>query len=228
MSIMRKSPVILMVPLRKISAKGDFKTDQISLKLFSFIALDSAFKGAATIMNFKDPVISMEVASEKIDLGKIKNFLPDLYSQYGLETNGLASFNASFDGIVSSPLSGKINVNAKLQGVDVASSKFNQKANNITGTISGTPDTLAWNNFSGNYLGKNYTLTGTLNDFKAPKIKTNLNGEDIRLDVDVENKNNAWILNKVIGKYFDILFDATGKNQLARKPRSACRHKNID
>lgn len=175
------------------------------------MAFDSAFKGAATIMNFKDPVISAEIANESIDLGKFKDFLPDIYNQYGLTTTGKASFNASFEGIASSPLSGKINVKAQLQGVDVESTTFKQKATNINGSIAGTPESLTWNDFSGIYLGKKYTLTGSLNNFQAPKISTSLNGDDIKLDVAVENKGNAWTINKLLGKYFDILFEGTGK-----------------
>ncbi len=197
-------------PFNTITAKGDFKTDQVSLKLFSFVALDSAFKGAATIMNFKDPVISAEIANESIDLSKLKDILPDIYSQYGLETKGKASFNASFEGLASSPLSGKINVKAQLQGVDIASSKFKQHVTNINGSVDGTPDSLSWKDFSGSYLGKTYTLTGSLNDFKAPRITTTLSGEDIKLDADLANKGSAWNISKLIGKYFDIIFDAKG------------------
>ncbi len=198
-------------PFNAIAAKGDFKTDQISIKLFSVVAMDSAFKGAATILNLKDPVLSVEIANESIDLSKLKDVIPDIYNQYGLDTKGSASFNASFEGLVSAPLSGKINIKAQLQGVDVASSKFNQRASNITGTVEGTPDSLTWNNFSGTYLDKKYTLTGSLNNFKSPKIKTTLNGDDIKIDTDIEKKNNDWSINKLVGKYFDIVFDASGK-----------------
>lgn len=201
-------------PYNNITAKGDFKTDQISIKLFSFLALQSSFKGAATVLNFKDPVLSVDVTNEELDLAKVKDIVPDIYAQYGLTTTGTASFNATFEGLLSSALSGKIGIKAKLNNVSVSSSTFAQQATGISGNVEGTLDSLAWKDFKGTYLGKQYTLSGSLKDFKSPRITTTIDGDDIKLSASIENKGKSWAVNTFTGKYFDVAFNTTGSVSL--------------
>ncbi len=216
-------------PFKDIALNGDYATDNLNIKLLSLTAFGTALKASGTIMNFKAPVLNVQAAAEKIDLGKLKEILPDLFKEYGLETSGEASFNAQFQGLASDPLSGKIKAQAKLNNVSVSSLKFNQSAHNISGSIEGTPDALAWNDFTGTYLEKSYTLTGTLNDFKNPRVKTSLDGADVKLHIDAAKDGDIVTIKRLDGKYMNIAFNTTGTVSMpAGKQPAIDLHNKVD
>lgn len=204
-------------PFKSINTKADFKTDNLNVRSFSVSVMDTAIKGALTLINFKNPVLNLDASSDRIDLSKLKIILPDLVKQYGLETTGVARFNAQFEGLISDPLGGSIKAHADLENINVSSATFKQAATNISGGIDATPNSLTWHNFTGTYLGKTYTLTGNLNDFKNPSIKTSLDGDDVKLTADVIKKDNIITINTLTGKYLKIAFDATGTVDLSSK-----------
>ncbi|MBI4309986.1 MAG: hypothetical protein HY591_06610, partial [Candidatus Omnitrophica bacterium] len=180
------------------------------LKSFSVVALETAVKGAGTVTDFKAPALDLQASCESVDLAKLKNILPDIFKAYGLETSGEASFNIQFQGPASDLLSGTINAKADLHNASASSSKFNQKINNVSGTVTSTLDSLSWNNFTGTYLGKAYTLTGGLTDFKDPKVKTTLDGQDVQLKVDLDKKDDLVTIHELNGKYLKFTFGAAG------------------
>jgi hypothetical protein len=207
-------------PLKEISLNSEFKTDQVVIKSLYVLALEAPLKAAGSIMNFKNPIANIEIACDHIDLGKIKNAFPAEYEKFGLTTSGAASFNVNFQGLLSSPLAGKIKAHAELNNVNAESATLKQAVSNVSGTIEGTPDSLTWNNFAGTYLGKAYTLTGGLNNFKNPHIKTSLNGADVRLNVDAQRQDDLWTIAQLEGKYLNLAFSADGTVNMPadRKP----------
>jgi len=193
-------------PFTDIELDGEFQTNQMDIKSFALVAMDAPVKGTAAIMDFKNPVVNVEATCEKMDLAKLNGML----QQYGVETSGEASFNVQFEGMASDPLGGKIKARMDLRGVNVASSKLNQSVSNISGTVEGTPDVLSWNNFTGTYLGKSYTLNGGLTDFKNPKITTSLDGDDVKLKADLKKSGDVLTIKELKGRYLKVSFDANG------------------
>lgn len=197
-------------PFKDITLNADFKSDSFTAKLFSMVVMDTAIKGAGTVMNYKAPVLNIDAASDRIDLKKLKEVLPAIFKEYGLDVDGEASFNLQFQGLALDPLSGKIKAKAELRNVNVASTKFNQSISNISGTLEGTPDSLSWDNFSATYQGKPYILNGGMTNFKNPKIKTSLDGQDVKLKADIAKNGDLISIAALSGQYMSIKFSADG------------------
>jgi len=197
-------------PFKNINLDAAFKTDELTIKSLVLQVLDTNIKATGTVLNFKAPVLNIQAGSDKIDLAKLKNVFPQIMNQYGLEVSGTASFQAQFEGLASDPSSAKIKATAELAHVNVASKTFSQSITDISGHLDCVPNALTWDNFTGTYLGKAYTLTGGLNDFKNPVIKTTLDGADVRLRVDVRKNGDTLFINEWAGKYLNIAFGASG------------------
>lgn len=199
-----------------INLDAKFATDELHVKLLSFVVLGSAVKTAGSVVNFKAPVLDVEASSEKIDLAKLKDVLPQVFQEHGLQADGTASFEAAYQGPSSDISAGKLRAKVQLTAANVSSSKYNQSLSNISGTIEGTPDTLYWNNFTGTYLSNVYTLTGSLSDFKNPFIKTSLEGKDIRLKTEAAKTGDMLSIKTLEGKYFNVAFGGTGTVDLSK------------
>ena len=99
---------------------------------------------------------------------------------------------------------------ASVKNVSVSSSKFHQKIKNITGIIEATPDSLKWRDFTATYQGQKYTLSGSLDNFKNPKILTTLDGPDLQLKADIVKNDDLITINALTGKYLNAAFDSKG------------------
>jgi hypothetical protein len=197
-------------PFKNINLDAAFKTDELTIQSLVLQVLDTDIKATGTVLNFKAPVLSIQAGSDKIDLAKLKNVFPRIMDQYGLEVSGTTSFQVRFEGPAWDPSSAKIKATAELADVNVASKTFNQSITGISGHLDCAPNALTWNNFTGTYLGKAYTLTGSLNDFKDPVIKTTLDGADVQLKVDIRKNGDTLTINELTGKYLNITFGASG------------------
>ncbi len=197
-------------PFTEIQAEGEFKTDQVSLRSLSLVAMETLVKGAATVLNFKSPTINADLTSDRIDLAKLKTILPQLFEEYELQTSGEAGFALQFQGLAADPLNGRINIQADIRDGAFSSAKLKQSISKVSGNVLGTPTSLTWRNFTAEYLGKSYTLTGELNDFKNPRVKTSLEGEDVRLDTTFAKAGDIVHFQTLDGRYFNIGFGLTG------------------
>ena len=99
---------------------------------------------------------------------------------------------------------------ASVKNVSAYSSKLHQHIKNITGIIEATPDSLKWRDFTATYLDKKYTLAGSLENFKNPKILTTLNGPGVELKADLVKNNDLVTINALTGKYLNAAFDSKG------------------
>ncbi len=201
-------------PFNNINVSADFKTDALDIQSLSLNVLDTDLKASGSVTNFTKPLVNITAECERINLAKLKDVVPELMNQYGLEISGEAGFKVKFEGAALDPLNAKIKATAGLSGVNVASSKFNQKVTDISGSIEATPDSLSWKDFKGVYLGKNYTLTGQLTDFKNPKVTTSLDGDDVQLKADIAKNGDQVTINTLTGKYLTIGFGASGSANL--------------
>ena len=59
-------------------------------------------------------------------------------------------------------------------------------------------------------LGKKYTLAGSLDNFKNPKILTTIDGPDLQLKADIVKNNDLITINAITGKYLNAAFDSKG------------------
>ena len=99
---------------------------------------------------------------------------------------------------------------ASVKNVDVSSSKLHQHIKNITGIIEVTPDSLQWRDFTATYQGQRYTLSGSMDNFKNPKILTSLDGPALQLKADIVKHHDIITINTLSGKYLNAAFDSKG------------------
>ena len=133
-----------------------------------------------------------------------------MVDQYGLSFDGTSSVKVKFEGLASDPLAGKILAVASVKNVSVSSSKFHQEIKNITGIVEATTDSLKWRDFTATYQGQKYTLSGSLENFKNPKILSTLDGPDLQLKADLVKNNDLITINALPGKYLNAAFDSKG------------------
>ncbi len=196
--------------LNNVELDADFQNDEAAINALSADVLDTNVRVYGTVNNFQNPILNITAETDELNLAKIKDLSPQMVDQYGLSLEGTSVVKVKFEGLASDPLAGKILAVASLKDVSAYSSKFHQRINNITGVIEATPDSLKWRDFTATYLGKNYTLSGTLDNFKTPKIIATLNGPGLLVQATLAKNNDLITINSLTGKYLNAAFDSKG------------------
>ncbi len=196
--------------LDNVELDADFQNDEATINALSADVLDTAVRINGTVKNFKAPLLNIVVEADELDLSKIKDFAPQLVRQYGLSIDGSSSVKVKFEGLASDPLAGQILAVASVKAMNVASSKLHQRVRNISGIIEATPDSLKWHDFTADYQGKNYSLSGNLHNFKNPKIMTTLMGPHLQLKADLVKDHDLITINALTGTYLNAAFNSTG------------------
>lgn len=195
---------------------ADFQTDTATINALSANILDTNVQMTGTVKNFKDPMLNVNVQADECNLSKIQNMAPQIVAPYGLTFDGTSSVKVKFEGLMSKPLDANILATASVKNASVMSSKYHQRIKNITGIIEATHDSLKWREVTFTYLDKKYSLTGSLDNFKNPKILATLEGKDIQLKADMIKNENLVTINDLTGKYLNAAFDAKGTMTLIK------------
>jgi len=201
-------------PIDGIGLDADFKTDSATINALTVNILDTSLRAAGSIENFKNPKINVNAEANDINLARIKDYIPQIIEDNGLNINGNASLKLKFVGNANQWQDADISALITLDKVNASSSKFNQAVSNINGIIEATPNSLLWRDFKGSYLGKDYALTGKLTDFKNPKMTTTLDGADVQLKADIAKNDENVTINQLEGKYLTIAFGVTGSAKI--------------
>ena len=196
--------------LEGVELDADFQNDQASINALSLNILDTNVRINGSVKDFKDPLLNLIVEADELDLAKIKDLMPQLVSPYGLNFDGEASLKVKFEGLFSDPLAAKVLAVATVKGANVSSSKFNQKINNITGILEATTDSLKWRDTTAIYQGKTYSLSGSLENFKNPKVLMDLVGPQLAVKADLAKNNDLITINSLTVKYLNIDLESTG------------------
>ena len=69
--------------------------------------------------------------------------------------------------------------------------------------------------FTAIYQGKKYTLAGSMDNFKNPKILATIDGPDLQLKADIVKNNDLITINAITGKYLNADFDSKGTINLS-------------
>ncbi|MEI7998353.1 MAG: DUF748 domain-containing protein [Candidatus Omnitrophota bacterium] len=205
-------------PLKNINLTVDLKTDAADIQNLSLTVLDTPIKASGRISHFLKPHLNIEAQAGSIDLSKAKVIAPDLLKKYGINIDGeIKSFKLKFDGTPSDLSKATINGEGELQGVNVESLSLKQSLKDISGTIKATGDSISWEDFTATFMEKTITLTGHLNDFKNPKIKTSLVSKAIGLDAEINKVDNLVVIKNVSGHYLSANFKINGSIDLSSK-----------
>jgi hypothetical protein len=196
--------------LDNVELDADFQNDEATINALSINILDTNVRANGTVKNFKDPILNIVAEADELDLSKIKDLAPQIVDQYGLSFDGTSYVKVRFEGLVSDPLAGKIQAVASVKNVSAASRKFHQRIKNITGIVEATTDSLKWRDFTATYQGQEYTLSGSLHNFKNPEILTTLDGPNLHLKADLAKTNDLITINALTGAYMNATFGTTG------------------
>jgi hypothetical protein len=201
--------------LSHIDLDADFENDKATINALGAEILDTSVRATGTVMNFKAPVLNIVAETEELNLEKIKDLAPKFVDQYGLELAGTGSVKLKFEGPASDWLSGKILAVASVKNASAYSSKFRQRLKDVTGIVEATPDSLKLRDFTAVYLGTKYNLSGSLANFKNPKITAELDGPGLALKADAAKMGDVITVNALNGKYLNAVFDGQGTVTLA-------------
>jgi len=196
--------------LDNVELDADFQNDEATINALSANILDTNVRVNGTVKDFKNPVLNIIAEADELNLAKIKDLAPQLVDQYGLSFDGTSFVKVQFEGLMSDPLAGKILAKASVKNVSASSSIFHQRIKNITGIVEATPDSLKWHDTTVTYLDKKYTLAGSIDNFKNPKILTTLKGPDIQLKADIVQTHDLITINAITGKYLNADFEGKG------------------
>jgi len=199
-----------VAPLDNVELDADFQNDEATINALSVNVLDTNVRVNGTVKDFKKPVLNITAEADELNLSEIKFLAPQMVDQWGLSFDGTSNVQVKFEGLASDPLAGKILAVASVKNVGVSSSKFHQRVKNITGIIEVTPDSLKWRDSTLTYLGKKYNLTGSVENFKDPKILATLDGPGLQIKADLAKHNDLITINDLTGKYLDADFDSKG------------------
>jgi hypothetical protein len=201
--------------LDNVDLDVDFENDEATINALSADILDTNIRVTGSVKNFKNPILNIIVETDELNLAKIHDLAPQLVDQYGLNFDGTSTAKIKFEGLASDPLAGRILAVLTVKHVSASSSKFHQKISNITGIIEATPNSLKWRDFTALYQGQQYSLSGSMNNFKNPRIITTIDGPNINLKADIVKDHDLITINTLTGKYMNAAFDSKGTITLA-------------
>jgi len=205
------------IPLDNVELDADFQNDEATINALSLNILDTNVHINGTVKNFKDPILNILAEADELDLAKIKDLAPQMVQRYGLSFNGTSYIKVKFEGLLSDPLDGNILAVASVKNVSASCSTLHQKVKNITGIVEATTNSLIWRDFTATYQGQQYTLWGSLHDFKNPAILNTLDGPGLHVKADLVKNNDLITINALSGNYLNANFNSTGTILLARK-----------
>ena len=194
---------------------ADFRNDEAVINAFSVNILDTSLHMTGTVKNFKDPLLNITADADDLNLAKMNDLSLPLVSQYGLTFDGTSFVKLQFAGSLSDPSNAKILAVASVKNVSIASSKLHQRIRNITGIIEATPDSVKWRDMTAVYLGQKYTLDGSMDGFKNPRIFTTLEGPLLQLKADIAKDGRIITVNSLAGKFMGAPLNSTGSITLA-------------
>jgi len=196
--------------LDNVALDADFQNDEATINALSANILDTNVHVNGTVKNFKNPSLNITAEADELNLAKIKDLAPQMVDQYGLSFDGTSWVKVKFEGLASDPLAAKILAVASIKNASASSSKFHQKIKDITGIIEATPDSLKWRDTTATYQGQKYTLAGSMENFKNPKILVTIDGPNVQLKADLVKNNDLITINAITGKYLNAAFDSKG------------------
>ena len=200
--------------LDNVELDADFQTDTATINALSVDILDTNIRINGTVKNFKNPFLNITAEADELNLAKIGDLAPHMVEQYGLSFDGTSRVKVKFEGLMSDPLDANIQAVATVKNVSVSSSKLHQRIKNITGIVEATPDSLKWRNFTADLQGQKYTLSGSLKNFKNPKIIFTINDSDLQLKADIVKNHDLITINAITGKYLNADFNSQGSISL--------------
>ncbi len=196
---------------KDIQGEIEFETDKIHFPRLSAVILDASIELSGEMSQLINPYLEIKAQIKQVDPGKLVPLIPDLFAKAQIsEATGPIDIDLDFKGNALAPLEAEATMYAKLDHVTIASPKLPEQIKDITGIIKYSKDHLEWQNLTGMFQNKIYSISGNLENFSKPVVKTSLAADDLELNAHINILNNAIQIITLNGKYLHSDFGIKG------------------
>jgi len=196
--------------LNHVELDADFENDAATINALGINIMNTNLHLNGTVKNFKDPWLDITAEADELDLKEINHLFPKIMAPLGLSFDGTSMVKVKFIGRAADPLGGNILAVASFKRASAYSRSLHQKIKNITGIIEATPNSLKWRDMTAVYNDQKYDLSGSLEDFKNPKISASINGPQLEIKADIVKDMDTVTLNEISGKFMSTSFNSLG------------------
>jgi len=171
------------------------------------------FKANITLINFKDPVLSVDLSArpdlediQKLAKSNFKTELPCDISGHGVLRlkieNSAGQAQPKIEGVLST-------ANAR-----VYFPKDKAEIKSITGDINFTSEKIIWNGLIFRFLNTAYKTSGSVRDFTAPQVDLSAASEKSQVDASFKIVSRVIDFSRLAGRYLNSDFSLLGKVDL--------------
>lgn len=198
--------------VKSINGKITFNADEARTESLDLVAMDTPLHIAGTVTDFKNPFLKIKAKCATIAIAKITPFFSRHLEKINISPSGEAvNVTVEYTGLLSSPQTADVRAGAHVQNGVLKSPKLPDTITHISGAIQYEKDGLSWENLQGAFQGQDYTLNGSLKNFKKPDVTTEISAQDLSLTTNFTILNENIQIATLKGKYYASAFDLTGQ-----------------
>ena len=194
----------------------ELETDKARFAQLNVKALNTDIVLSGSVENFKDPSLDIQYSSNNVDLEKMLNLVPDVLEEAHMSAAGQAGIKGSYKGLLSSPLEADVKLTAQLKNSTLKKNDYPDPVTDLNGQIEVRPNSLNLKDLRGTFQKRNFTLNGSLVNFKSPDINVNLAGDAVQVAarLQIPSPKTIQILSAK-GNYLNSSFDLEGDVQMS-------------
>ncbi|MBF0385556.1 MAG: DUF748 domain-containing protein [Candidatus Omnitrophica bacterium] len=198
--------------------KGSVSFDQngADTKSLSFSSQGITVETKGSLENFLNPLLDLTATSADIDLDKVKNIYPDVFTRYNIDVSGNSALRVDFKGGIKNIKDADIRVTASLKDVIYNNPGLKNPITDISGDISYASNILLWKNLQGNFSDKTFILNGKLTNFSRPVLETTVSSREFTVNAKANILNGVVQFSSLAGNYLNSSFDLRGDIRLPK------------
>ena len=198
--------------VEQVNGTISFANDKIKSESLQLRALDTDISLAGSLQDFQTPQVNVEAAMSNVNMDKIRPYFTELLAKYKVSPAGRADLKIHYQGVIDDPKQAQISFSANLKQATLTGEKLPAPITHISGKVNYSKENIAWQNLTGTYQEKNYTLNGQWNQ---PFIETTVDGPQVNLAAKVQLKDELYKILSLKGTYFASDFDLKGNINLS-------------
>lgn len=196
--------------LSNIAGKITYEPETLTLDDIKGIFNNSPVEFSGNIKNLSAPLFDLRGSGTNVDLESLSALFPELLAKAKIKKlHGKSNLTFDYKGTAVFA-DAKFNLIAQLIEATLSLEKLPTEITGVSGKLSYAPDKVTWENLKGSFKEKGYALSGKLNNFAEPSIKTTITGEDFDLTTGFTFKDNTVNFSSLNGQYHSVKFDVTG------------------
>ncbi|MCR4336765.1 MAG: DUF748 domain-containing protein, partial [Candidatus Omnitrophica bacterium] len=201
--------------IQNLEGSLTFQQDLIKTSSMKFTALDTPIQLSGTLSNFRNPILDIKLATQKILLTQLEPLLSPYLKRFQLTTpQGQANFQFQYQGPLSDPAQADIQGTAQLFEITLEGEKLPSPILGISGVVRYAPNALYWQNLHGTFQGRTYTLDGNVTNFSRPILETRVIGNELEFSTQIKILHQVLSVMFLKGTYHKTNFHILGDIRL--------------